>query len=412
MLAVDKTELSLNLYDDEQTKIFNEKTIIFPKPTTNSSTVFQAHQSKNNDKHLFKQAFKNGSTPLASALNIEKTRIQNVEKYSIFDTTHHSNSIGILIARDYFEKASKDKGKLLNNRFVLESILGLGGMGIVYRTKDLRRVEAEDPSPYVATKVLNDDFKNHPNAFVTLQQETVKSQILSHPNIVTVHDFDRDGNTLYMTMELLSGNSLDKLIKQNHNSGLPSNDCISIFDDLCEGLSYAHKNKLIHSDFKPMNIFITHEKVTKILDFGISRVCSNSDANSTRFDAGELGAITVEFASLEMIKKNKPQFSDDIYGLACVLYMMLTGKHPYNRVPADLALKKKLQPKRIDKLSNNQWVALKKGLALESKNRYKTVNEFKKAFHKKKPVRLLTILNTLSIFSVPTALLLSYFYIY
>ncbi|MFV1873559.1 MAG: serine/threonine protein kinase [Oleiphilus sp.] len=303
------------------------------------------------------------------------------ESLTHFDSTKHSNSLGILAAREVFEKALKSKGKVLNKRFVLESVLGFGGMGVVYLTKDLRRVEAEDPFPYIATKVLNDDFKDHPDAFVALQQEAVKSQLLSHPNIVTVHDFDRDGNTLYMTMELLRGNPLDKLIKRNYEHGMPNDEAIAIFDGLCDGLSCAHRNKLIHSDFKPMNVFLTFGQVAKILDFGIARVCSDNAVNLSKFDAGNLGALTPEYASLEMIQKKAPHFSDDIYALACVFYLTLTGKHPYNKVPANKALRKKMKPERIKSLSPTQWQALEKGLALEQKNRFQTVDEFNRAFH-------------------------------
>lgn len=300
---------------------------------------------------------------------------------SRIDLSHHSNKVGLLAARELLQKALEGKGKILNNRFVLESVLGLGGMGVVYLTRDLRRVEAEDPFPYVATKVLNDDFKNHPDAFVALQQEAVKSQMLSHPNIVTVYDFDRDGNTLYMTMELLRGNPLDRLIRQHYHHGMPVHEAITIFNGLCDGLAFAHKNNLIHSDFKPMNVFITFGQVAKILDFGIARVCTDNDLKFSNFDAGNLGAITPEYASLEMIQKKKPHFSDDVFALACVFYLALSGKHPYDKVPAHKALKKKMRPARLKCLSHSQWKALEKGLALESKHRFQSVEEFNKAFH-------------------------------
>lgn len=324
--------------------------------------------------------------------------------FTKFDCTNHSNSVGILAARTIFQKALQDKGKILNKRFVLEDVLGFGGMGVVYRAKDLRRVEAEDPSPYVAIKVLNDDFENHPDAFVALQQETVKSQILAHPNIVTVHDFDRDGNLVYMTMELLKGNPLDTLIKKNYRNGMPSDDAISIFNDISAGLSYAHKHNVIHSDFKPLNVFITYSGLSKILDFGIARICANNDINCSSFDAGNLGAITVEYASLEMIEKKPPHFSDDIYALACVFYVMLTGSHPYNRIPANKALKRKLKPQRIENLSNRQWKALEKALALESKHRFQSVEQFKKAFHHKPKKTLTKVAGVFSIALIALAM--------
>jgi hypothetical protein len=398
---------------DSRTRILSERTEIYRTVQRKASEQVDESWAENlldSNEHDEKDA-KPAVTPLSAAKKIspysknsivafnKKTSTEHTTNNSltVFDNTKHSNSVGILAAREIFEKALQDKGKVLNKRFVLESVLGFGGMGVVYLTKDLRRVEAEDPYPYVATKVLNDDFKDHPDAFIALQQEAVKSQTLSHPNIVTVYDFDRDGNTLYMTMELLRGNPLDKLIKNSFPKGMPLIDSISIFNGLCSGLSCAHDNKLIHSDFKPMNVFITYGQETKILDFGISRIFSDSDINQPRFDAGDLGAITLEYASLEMIKKQTPRFSDDVYALACVFYIILTGGHPYNKVPANRALLKKMVPKPIESLSKHQWKVLKKGLALESKDRYQSVDEFNKDFHK---VSKLTLVEKITIVSV------------
>ena len=85
---------------------------------------------------------------------------------------------GLKKAQALINESKKHKGKLLKQRFLLENVLGQGGMGTVFRAIDLRKVEAEDPYPFVAAKVLNDSFKEHPDAFVTLQQETVKSKSL------------------------------------------------------------------------------------------------------------------------------------------------------------------------------------------------------------------------------------------
>jgi len=395
MSAVRVNEQTQVNYYGGHTRILSERTEIYRatqrKASEHVDESWTAHLLDNNELDEKESATHSAParkvTPSSKSSIVAFNNITNTEhttnnSLTIFDNTKHSNSVGILAAREIFEKALQDKGKVLNKRFVLESVLGFGGMGVVYLTKDLRRVEAEDPYPYVATKVINDDFKDHPDAFIALQQEAVKSQTLSHPNIVTVYDFDRDGDTLYMTMELLRGNPLDKLIKNSFPKGMPLNDSVSIFNGLCSGLSCAHDNKLIHSDFKPMNVFITYGQETKILDFGISRIFSDNDINQPRFDAGDLGAITLEYASLEMIKKQTPHFSDDVYALACVFYIILSGVHPYNKVPANKALLTKMDPEPIEGLSKHQWKVLKKGLALESKNRYQSVDEFNKDFHK------------------------------
>jgi serine/threonine protein kinase len=92
-------------------------------------------------------------------------------------------------------------GAVINKRFVIEQVLGRGGMGVVYRAKDLRKEETGDRDPYVALKVLSDEFRLDPRMVVALQREARKAQTLAHPNIATVYDFDRDDDIVYLTME-------------------------------------------------------------------------------------------------------------------------------------------------------------------------------------------------------------------
>ena len=110
---------------------------------------------------------------------------------------------------------------MLNGRFVLAQRLGEGGMGTVYKALDLRKQEAQDRTPFVALKVLSEDFRRHPEALKSLQRETKKAQTLAHPNVITVHDFDRDGATIYMTMEYLPGQSLDRIVRAKDFKGMP-----------------------------------------------------------------------------------------------------------------------------------------------------------------------------------------------
>ena len=136
-------------------------------------------------------------------------------------------------------------------------------MGIVYKAKDLLKVEAQDRDPYVAIKVLSEEFKAHPEAFISLQRESRKSQRIAHPNIVNVYDFDRDEDTVFMTMEFMDGCPLDEKINQYKTTGLPTDDCWEILFGLCSALSHAHGEHIIHSDFKPGNIFVTKKGLLK-----------------------------------------------------------------------------------------------------------------------------------------------------
>ena len=201
-------------------------------------------------------------------------------------------------------------GSVLKDRFELMDVLGEGGMGKVYKARDLLKVEAKDKNPYIAVKTLTGDFKQHPESFIALQRESSKAQRLAHPNIATVFDFDRDGGTVYMTMELMEGDELAKFIKHLPAGGLPVPDAMNIIKQLCDGLAYAHSKQLVHSDFKPGNAFLTKDGTVKLLDFGIARASKtrkDTSGETTVFDPGQLGALTPAYATVEMFEGMDPE---------------------------------------------------------------------------------------------------------
>ncbi|HEX5635875.1 MAG TPA: serine/threonine-protein kinase, partial [Gammaproteobacteria bacterium] len=274
----------------------------------------------------------------------------------------------------------------------LEQVIGSGGMGIVYKAKDLLKVEANDRDPYVAIKVLGEEFKAHPESFIALQRESRKTQRIAHPNIVSVFDFDRDGDTVFMTMEYMDGKPLDKLLNQYRSTGLPTDDAWEILGCICSALTHAHKEDIIHSDFKPGNVFVTTRGVAKVFDFGIARAVAQiehhdaSGEDKTLFDAGNLGALTPAYASLEMLEGQTPDIRDDLYAVGCVAYELFTGEHPFNKIPADEAERKKLKPKRITTITKRQWRAIEGALAFRRENRTATVDEFYRQIkYKRKP---------------------------
>jgi serine/threonine protein kinase len=278
--------------------------------------------------------------------------------------------------------------KIINQRFLLASKLGVGGMGTVYKAKDLRKVEAQDKNPWVAVKLLNDAFKEHPSAFIALQREAQKSQKLAHPNIVRVYDFDRDGEMVFMTMELLRGEDLNHIIKRN-KKGFKQEDALNIIRQVGGALAEAHKHNIVHSDFKPGNIFYTSSKVAKVFDFGIARAVSEISSGSialgevdennrdhTMFDASTLNALTPAYASKEMHNGQDACKSDDVYALGCVAYEVLTGRHPYGKTPANKVSPKQNKLPVVEGLKRKQVKALQKSIAIERKDRYQTVDAF------------------------------------
>ena len=280
------------------------------------------------------------------------------------------------------DEARIEPGSVLKDRFKLDDVLGIGGMGTVYRGRDLIKVEARDKNPYVALKVLNEDFKQHPDSFIALQREASRQQKLAHPNIATVYDFDRTrGGTVFLTMELLEGEPLNTFIKKKVRSrgGLPFEEAFPMIEGLGNALIYAHEHGIVHSDFKPGNCFQTKDGVMKVLDFGIARAVKNpgqGDGEKTLFDPGKLGALTPAYASAEMLEGEEPDPRDDLYALACVAYELLTGKHPFNKLPANSARDNNLVPAPVKGLKRKQLRGLMRGLAFAREDRSQSVAQF------------------------------------
>jgi serine/threonine protein kinase len=285
-------------------------------------------------------------------------------------------------------------GAILKDRFELVSPLGEGGMGVVYKARDLLKVEAKDRNPYVAVKLLTGDFKQHPESFIALQRESSKAQRLAHPNIATVFDFDRDRGTVYMTMEVMDGQELAKYIKKLPAGGLPVEEALRITKQMCDGLAYAHQRGLVHSDFKPGNCFILQDGSVKIMDFGIARASKtkgDAEGESTVFDPGQLGALTPAYATVEMFEGEDPAPPDDIYALAITAYELLTGKHPFNKLSAVKVLEKGLSPAPVVKpgWTKRQNRGLMKAMALKRADRTQSVEQFWEDIRPKKDNTLL-----------------------
>ena len=310
------------------------------------------------------------TSPAPTDRPAEQTRLQPPSESTRLDTQS--------TAQDASPAQKLEPGSVIKKRFILESLLGEGGMGRVFKARDLRKEEAHDRNPYVAIKVLNDSFKGHPQAFIALQREAKKAQTLAHPNIVNVFDFDRDADTVYMTMEYLEGNSLDRMIRNQLPQPFDKLEAINIIQGICQGLSYAHQRNIIHSDLKPGNVFVTKEGDVKIFDFGIARAIQSHDATGekTLFDAGSLGGLTPAYASCEMFEGEEPDVRDDIYALACIAYELLGGKHPFNKTPAIKAKQSNLAVERLPQLSRRQNNTLIAGLAFEREARIASVDQF------------------------------------
>ncbi len=282
------------------------------------------------------------------------------------------------------------EGLILKGQYRLESELGAGGMGIVFKARDLLMEEMKDREPYVAIKILRPEYRDNQQVLMALQREFRKAQKLSHPNIVGMMNFTRDDDLgiVFITMQYLEGKTLADLLVTTYPEGMPLKGALPIIQGMSHALSYAHKNHIIHLDFKPANVFISNHGEVKILDFGIASIATTATAEQqlTVFNPQDLSALTPAYASLEMLDRLEgdsstglpPDPRDDVYGLACVIYELLTGRHPFARASAKDAFKSGLTPKEPSALTGRQWKSLRKGLAFSREDRIQQVDELLK----------------------------------
>jgi serine/threonine protein kinase len=219
----------------------------------------------------------------------------------------------------------KHIGKVLDNKYRLDSYLSRGGMGAVYRAT---HVMLGRP---VAVKLINPDLVTSPDIVRRFQREARAVTHLNHPNIVEVYDLGQtpDG-TLYIAMELVSGESLSSLIKST--GALPPSRIVSIMGQVVSALGLAHRKEIVHRDLKPHNIMITRgedgQEVAKLLDFGIAKTFE-FDAN-TQLTATGTTIGTPQYMSPEQAMGMAVDARSDLYSLGIILYEMLVGEVPFN----------------------------------------------------------------------------------
>lgn len=266
-------------------------------------------------------------------------------------------------------------GTTLAGRYRLEALLGRGGMSLVYRAEDLRRMGGGVDAAWVAVKLLAPEYVGR-EARAALEREAALLADLSHPGVVRMLDYDRHGKYAFLVTELLDGERLRNRLARGGPAPLPVTDAMRIARQLSDALAYLHRRGLAHRDVKPANIFITGAGDVRLIDFGLAAWIDRAGVPGSPAPK----SWTPLYASPETLAGAPPDFRDDVYSLGCVVYEMLTGRHPWGKLPADEAVHRRLTLVRPAGLSAARWRILQQALAFKAADRPTNAAAFGAAF--------------------------------
>ena len=275
------------------------------------------------------------------------------------------------------ERSAVPVGEVFADRYLVEGRLGTGGTATILRARDLNGNGGRIDGGRIAIKTLRPELRFRAASVARLQREFRQTCLVGHPSVVRQFGIGCDKGNWYIAMELLNGEPLGRRLRDQRPNGLPMTEAMQIAAVCGEVLACAHEKGVTHGDVKPDNVFVTDDGV-RMIDFGA--------APSPQGAAGQPPAATVApsatrpYASPEVLAGLKPEPSDDVFSLACVIYEMLAGRHPYGRLGADEARNLGMRIEPIPGLSPDQWRTLAAGLAWARDARPADVRELLRAF--------------------------------
>lgn len=207
-------------------------------------------------------------------------------------------------------------GTILAGRFRIEAVLGIGGMGVVYRATDLA---LEVP---VALKLLRPELAARADAFERFRQELLTARQVSSPRVVRIHDLAQHDGQWLISMDLIEGEGLDRRL--DRDGAMSPEDAVRLTRQLAEGLAAAHARGVIHRDLKPANVLIDREGNAYISDFGVARSLASNGLTQSGAVVG-----TPDYVSPEQARGEPVDARSDLYTLGLILYEMLTGAMPF-----------------------------------------------------------------------------------
>jgi serine/threonine-protein kinase len=288
-------------------------------------------------------------------------------------------------------------GSVFEGRYEILGVAGKGGMGIVYKARNLTTQRI------VAVKMLRKEYSKNGLVFRRFQKEAQAANLLNHPNIIAVHDFGmRNGDQAFLTMDFLTGDSLAQEIAPE--TPLPLDRFKHIFVQACNALQHAHRNGLVHRDIKPSNLILTPCGEDKdfliIVDFGLVKLMSVLDDQRLTTTHSLVGSPL--YMSPEQCTRQEVDHRSDIYSLGCTMYEVLTGHLPHHgSTPLETFCKHITEePESLNKKNPIARVpaqlekAILKALAKDPDDRQQSMNELRedieKALAKPEPVSIRT----------------------
>lgn len=223
-----------------------------------------------------------------------------------------------------------NEGDILGGRYEISKLLGMGGMGAVYKTHDI------EVGRSVGLKVIRPELVGNPAILARFKQELILARQVTHKNIIRIYDLNDADGVKFITMEFIEGEDLRSILTRQGK--LPPQEAVEIMHQVCAGLRAAHLEGVIHRDLKPSNIMRDPAGRVVIMDFGLARTVQGDGTTQTGMMIG-----TMEYMSPEQANGLELDATSDIYAVGLIAYEMLTGKMPYAADSAVASLLKRSQ---------------------------------------------------------------------
>jgi tRNA A-37 threonylcarbamoyl transferase component Bud32 len=260
-------------------------------------------------------------------------------------------------------------GTVVKNRYRIEAQLGYGGIGQVFLAIDTEVEREGRRDPRITLKLIAVDLKREPQALMAMKIAVARIKSLRHPNIVTTYGVETDNDRLFVTMEPLFGRWLGERIRAVRNVGVAQEVAWPIVEGIANGLDFAHKQGIVHSDLSPYAVFLAEDGTPKIVGFGLIHALPTSNEALDLLDTMTLRAYSEAYATNVWATHGTPQPSDDLYPLGVIAYELLTGKHPFQRRSLSAARQKDLVLAPIPGLKRRAAKLIAHCLSFERKDR-------------------------------------------